>query len=141
MDVITSETKAALEEEGAVVTPQKKKVRRKQYATQLLQMALMADKHNLPNSNLRLRLGQDSEMIQELIDTREKKTEGGYVVYVPRMDSGNRAVDHIVDALRTLVLAAQSAQQRTETDEGEDVSYSEVNLFGKKLERSRVFAI
>lgn len=129
VDVITPETKAALENEGVVVPMQKKKVRRKQYAMQTLQLALINAKHGL-EGNLKLWLASDAELVQELIDTREKKTEGGYTVYVPRMDSGNRPIDHITDALRTLVLACQNAQVREEMETGDEVEYVEMDLFG-----------
>lgn len=130
VDVILEETKEALEEEGVIVRSQKKKVRRKQYATQLLQFALINAKHDLPNAALKLWLAKDAEMLQELIDTREKKTETGNVVYVSRMDSGNRAIDHITDALRCLGLACQAAQVRSDVDAGDEVEYVEMDLFG-----------
>ncbi len=130
VEVILEDTKAALEEEGVVVHQQKKKVGRKQYATELLQFSLINAKHDLPNTALRLWLAKDAEMIQELIDTREKKTPAGRVVYVSRMDSGNRAIDHITDSLRCLVLACQAAQQRSMEETGDEVEYVEMDLFG-----------
>jgi hypothetical protein len=113
-----------------------KKVRRKQYYTQILQSALLAAKTNSTGSKLRLWLGNDADVIQELIDTRERKTEAGNIVYLPRKMATHRPEDHNTDMARAIVAAALAAQdsEMDDTDEIEAMGAVKGNLFRRVRE-------
>lgn len=96
------------------------RVRKKQWATQKLQMAMIAARSNLLSADFMLWLGKDDELVQELQDTRERKNESGTVIYIPRMLGGRRAVDHRTDALRALVTAIQEILDRGEMEYADD---------------------
>lgn len=122
MDFAVSSTKDVVDptDENRVI-----RVRKKQWATQKLQMALIAARGNLMSADFMLWLGKDDEMIQELQDTRERKNENGTVIYIPRMLGGRRAVDHRTDALRALVTAIQEILDRGATEYADDDYVSE----------------
>lgn len=108
-----------------------KKVRRKQYFTEKLQAALLAARADLP-AEVRLTLAPDDELEQELIDTRERKTEAGNIVYLSRSEGKHRPVDHVVDMLRSLICAAIAAQDDEMIEEGDEddlAQWSDQNLF------------
>ena len=132
---VAARRREELEEAGGQIVQVIKKVRRKQYATQQLQGALLAAKANLPNAALRLWLGKDDELIQELIDTREKKSEAGNIIYIPRSAAAHRPVDHNTDMLRDGVMAALEAKNRDESegDSADDgTGWTEHPLFATK---------
>lgn len=102
------------------------KMRNKQFQTQTLQMAFMAAKANL-ESEYRIWIGRDEEMVQELIDTREQKRESGNVVYLPRMLGGRRAVDHILDSLRAMVMAMVQAMRGSAAEDDGSIFLDEMD--------------
>lgn len=130
---VAGKSREELEQEGLI--PQEiKKVGRKQHFTQLLQASLLAARADLPGTLARLTLGKDEELVQELIDTRERKTETGRVVYLPRMAAHNQPVDHATDMLRNIIAAIADAMvmgRDNEEDMGE--GWTDEPLFGQPI--------
>jgi hypothetical protein len=83
------------------------KMRNKQYMTELLRKYMINANMNL--EGVKLWLGDDSDLIDELSGTTERKTEGGYTVYYSPKTQGNwqpRAQDdHRRDACTYLAYA------------------------------------
>lgn len=131
--VVAVDPRGENEDQPPLSREQMKKVRRKVWFTQKLQAALLAARTDMP-ADVALWLGKDPELEQELVDTREKKTEAGNIVYIPRNDGHKRPVDHATDMLRGIVAAALLAQEDTSEGEYDEewagaVGFTEHSLF------------
>lgn len=117
------------------------KVRKKQWATEQLQLAMLGAK-TMANGSEWLWIFKDDEMIQEMMDTRERKGEQGNVIYIPRVSHGKRAHDHCTDMLRCLVtaileIAKSPDEQYSETVYLEEIGWAD-NPFRAEREESPV---
>ena len=97
------------------------KVREKEWFTKQLQAALISAKNDL-TADFRLWLGSDEDLLQELIATRERKTESGETRYIPPTEGHHRLPqDHRTDALRCVVSAALAYINEPDDDEEDDL--------------------
>jgi len=87
------------------------KMRNKQYMTELLRKMMINASMSLGEPRDRLWLGNDAELVEELAETTERKTEGGYVVYYSPKTRGNwqpkSQDDHMRDSLTYLACAIE----------------------------------
>lgn len=79
------------------------KVGNKQFWTEKLKDAMAFYNSGLPPSPFYLLLGQDDQVINELVSTTETKRESGYTTYHGIKLGGHRQLDNNTDALRYLV--------------------------------------
>jgi hypothetical protein len=77
----------------------------------------------------RIWIADDEDVVQELVSTRSRKTEG-YTIYLPPTRGPRNPIDHCTDALRGLACAAIETQSG-EDDYGETAAYvTDAPLFG-----------
>jgi hypothetical protein len=100
-------------------------VRQKEWFTRQLQAALISAKHDL-QADFRLWLGPDEELLQELIGTRERRTEAGYTVYIPPTDGHHRLPkDHNTDMLRCVAAAILAFINSPQEADGDDTEWQD----------------
>lgn len=134
---LAGKAKGKLEEEEGFVKRKLIKMPRKQYFTEQLQSALIAARNDLADVPLRLWLGEDEDVENELVSTRERKTEAGHVIYIPAKGPHNTPLDHNTDMLRAIVCAALEAQndssdEEDKGDEFEDLGWLKGSMFGRE---------
>jgi hypothetical protein len=77
-----SDGKPKVDERGKPI-----KMRNKQYCTELLRKFMINANLTLPG--IQLWLGNDNDLVEELIGTTERKTDGGYTVYYSTKKANN----------------------------------------------------
>jgi len=92
------------------------KMRRKEWMTEVLRKAMAYANAKLPHPYYIHLCSQDTETIEELVGTVQRKTAAGYMIYDPAQ-KGN---DHNTDALRDVACAIDYVTNREGDAEWED---------------------
>lgn len=92
------------------------KMRRKEWMTEILRKAMAFANANLPYPFHIHLCSEDTETIEELVGTVQRKTAGHYMVY----DAAKKGEDHNTDALRDVACAIDYIINREDSEEWED---------------------
>lgn len=119
MGMVDAEGQPVLRLSEKTGKPEPVEIRVKQYLTEQFRQYMINENLDLPG--IRLVLGNDRELIEELAGTTEMKTQAGYTVYYgpPDPNSSGKMLDHSTDACRNLVNAIMRSTDRPEESEDE----------------------